>query len=425
MYVLFTGYYFDGFHGSMLHICEMSDYFNQNGFKCYCASVVIDDSIVKYCKKRNLIVLKANEIPTNIEYEYVFSYHFPILPYLLARGLKYKKIIIGCLSSFHPLEFPLDICSNCTLLTVVSEEAKQNLLNHSIPPIKIFLLKNFIPKQFFEFEFHPSANIRRIAVVSNHPPSEVIELPSFLSNIPVDFWGNGQKHYSAITPKILSQYDVVISIGKTVQYCLGMGIPVFVYDYMGGNGYVRPETLDKEEYFNFSGRSSRRKLEGNFLANDIINNYHQACKDAEILKKIAVERYNLNINMGKLLSIINKSEQCHIDMEKYFFEIEHCAWLLGELLCLYDNKSKIEASLSLTRMEIDNTNKYYLNLKEQYKAKIDTLNIEIDDLKCHISRIENSHFYNFARRYYSIRDKILKNLSFIKYKIIKIYRHIE
>lgn len=161
MYVLFTGYYFDGFHGSMLHICEMSEYFSQNGFKCYCASVSIEDSIVKYCKKRNLTVLKANEIPINIEYEYVFSYHFPILPYLIGRGLKYKKIIIGCLSSFHPLELPLDICSDCTLLTVVSEEAKQNLLNHSISQTKIFLLKNFIPRQFSEVEFYPSENIKK------------------------------------------------------------------------------------------------------------------------------------------------------------------------------------------------------------------------------------------------------------------------
>ena len=64
-----------------------------------------------------------------------------------------------------------------------------------------------------------------------------------------------------------------------------MGIPVFVYDYMGGNGYVKPDTLDKEEYFNFSGRSSRRKLEGIFLANEIITNYQQACKDVAILKK--------------------------------------------------------------------------------------------------------------------------------------------
>jgi len=370
MYVLFTGYYFDGFHGSMLHICEMSEYFSQNGFKCYCASVFVNDYIVEYCKKRNLIVLKANEIPINIEYEYVFSYHFPILPYLIGRGLKYKKIIIGCLSSFHPLELPLDIYSNCTLLTVVSEEAKQNLLRHSISKINIFLLKNFIPRQFSEVEFHPSANIKKIAVVSNHPPSEILELPKFLSNISVDFWGSGQKHYSAITPKILSQYDVVISIGKTVQYCLGMGIPVFVYDYMEGNGYVKPDTLDKEEYFNFSGRSSRRKLEGIFLANEIITNYQQACKDVAILKKIAIERYSLDCNMKKLLSIINQSEQCHIDLEKYSVEIEHYSWLLGELLCLYDNKSKNEANLCISRMELKNINEAYFSIKSNIKKKM-------------------------------------------------------
>lgn len=414
MYVLFTGYYFDGFHGSMLHICEMAEYFSQNGFKCYCASVVVNDSIVKYCEKRNLIVLKANEVPIDIKYEYVFSYHFPILPYLISRGLKYKKIIIGCLSSFHPLELPLDVCSDCTLLTVVSEEAKQNLLRHSISPINIFLLKNFIPKQFSEAVFHTSSNIKKIAVVSNHPPSEILELPNFFSNISVDFWGNGQKHYSAITPKILSQYDVVISIGKTVQYCLGMGIPVFVYDYMGGNGYVKPETLDKEEYFNFSGRSSRRKLAGNFLASEIINNYHQACKNVTFLKKIAIERYSIDINMKKLLSIINKSNQCYIDTKKYFFEIKHFSWILEQLLYLYNNKSKIEADLCLSKMELDNINKYYFTIKKQYREKIDILNIEMNDLRSRISSIENSHFYHFARHYYCIRDKIIKFLSSIK-----------
>lgn len=239
-------------------------------------------------------------------------------------------------------------------------------------------------------------------------------MPNFFSNISVDFWGNGQKYYSAITPKILSQYDVVISIGKTVQYCLGMGIPVFVYDYMGGNGYVKPETLDEEEYFNFSGRSSKRKLESNFLANEIINNYHQACKDVVILKKIAIERYNIDLNMKKLLYIINKYKQCHIDLDKYFIEIEHYSWLLGELLCLYDNKSKIESSLCISRMELDNINKSYFSIKKQYEVRIN----EINDLKCRISRIENSHFYNFARRYYLIRDKILKFLNFVKCKII-------
>lgn len=39
--------------------------------------------------------------------------------------------------------------------------------------------------------------------------------------------------YKSITLEILSQYDVAITIGKTVQYCLVMGVPVYVYDKFG------------------------------------------------------------------------------------------------------------------------------------------------------------------------------------------------
>lgn len=66
-------------------------------------------------------------------------------------------------------------------------------------------------------------------------------------------------------------------------------------------------------------------------------------------------------------------------------------------------------------MELKNINEAYFSIKSNIKKKND----EIDDLKCRISKIENSHFYKFAKRYYFIRDKIIKFLNFIKYKIIK------
>ena len=106
------------------------------------------------------------------------------------------------------------------------------------------------------------------------------------------------------------------------------------------------------------------------MANEIITNYQQACKDVAILKKIAIERYSLDCNMKKLLSIINQSEQCHIDLEKYSVEIEHYSWLLGELLCLYDNKSKNEANLCISRMELKNINEAYFNIKSNIKKKM-------------------------------------------------------
>lgn len=373
MNVLFTGYYFDGYHGSMLHICELAEFFHKKGYRCYCASVVVEPFIVEYCQTRNLTVLQAHELPLDLDYEYVFAYHFPILPYLLGRGLKYSKIVIGCLSSTHPLELPMDFYADCTLLTAVSGEARQNLeQKFAIPSDGIFLFKNLLPENFIQFDFTPSPQLRKIAVVSNHPPREINGLPQHLPDIEVDFWGVGQANYGALTPQILSQYDAVITIGKTVQYCLGMGLPVFVYDQFGGNGYVRLDTLEAEEFYSFSGRSTRRKLESTVIATELISGYPQACGEAPLLKKIAAERYGAERAISRLLEKADENAPCQIDTRKHCLEIAHYGWLTGELIGRYNGLKYMKNELYKVQARLEDAHKqseeYRTQLSERDKA---------------------------------------------------------
>ena len=95
---LITGYYFNGYHGSMMHICELAEHLKKLGYKVFIASFYIDESIKKeLIKKTGINVYFFNDLPLNTEYDYVLGYHEPLLAYLISKGLKYKhrkKLIV-------------------------------------------------------------------------------------------------------------------------------------------------------------------------------------------------------------------------------------------------------------------------------------------------------------------------------------------
>ena len=150
--ILLTGYYFDAFSGSMVHICEIGKYMKELGYDVYIGSVIIDNKIIDYCyNKLGINLMYLDEIPTDIEFDIIWAYHFPNLAYLLSRGIKYKKLITGCLSGLlHPLETPLPFCKDNNIpIYVNSGETKTNILN-KYPEYKdnIDILPNLIPEEY-------------------------------------------------------------------------------------------------------------------------------------------------------------------------------------------------------------------------------------------------------------------------------------
>ena len=304
--VLFTGYYFDGWHGSVIHILEIAEYLVKKGYKCYCASLSISEIQKMHAKEKGLIVCRIDELPLDVEYDIVWAYHFPLLATLLYNGLKYKKIHVGCLSSFVPIEFLPIYYKECALCTVVSEEAKNILVDkYKVDDNFISVYPNFLPDKFFEFKKSKSKSLQKIAVVSNHIPDEIKNLPEYLADVDIDFWGEGNEFCSLITPDNLSQYDVVISIGKTVQYAMGMGIPVYEYDHFGGCGYINEKNYLEEEFYNYSGRKSDRKISSKEIASELVLGFNDALGEAVKLKTIAGDRYLLSKKVDEILRILN------------------------------------------------------------------------------------------------------------------------
>ena len=332
MNILFTGFYFDGWHGSMIHICEIAEYLSSQGHRCYCASVSITDEVVHFAHSKGLELHLPQELPLDISYDIVWAYHFPILPYLISRGLQYGKIHIGCLSGILPLEVPPLFYKECALLSAMSEKTKDKLVSiYQIPADKIYVLKNLLPDKFTASYTPPEYILKKIIVVSNHIPPEIRELTQHLPEIQIDFFGQGEKTYQPITPEILSGYNVVISIGKTVQYALGMGIPVYNYDHFGGSGYITLQNYKKEEFHNYSGRSFCRKISAREIARELTDNYLSTLEQASALRQMAIKNYLLSTHIDEIMQILQQSPQSTIaqSSENLLF-IQHCKFIIEQ-----------------------------------------------------------------------------------------------
>ncbi|MBR1545094.1 MAG: hypothetical protein IJ638_04080, partial [Alphaproteobacteria bacterium] len=166
MKVLFTVFYFEGFHGSMMHICEIAEYLTSIGHECFCASVVSEDSIKDYALTKGLKVFNVYDLPIDTEYDIVWAYHFPILATLLSRGLKYKKVHIGSLSSLVNLEVLPPYYKDCSLCSVLSIRARE-IFNekYGFEDEYLKVIPNFLPKKFTE-KVNCKSELENIIIVS-------------------------------------------------------------------------------------------------------------------------------------------------------------------------------------------------------------------------------------------------------------------
>ena len=129
----------------------------------------------------------------------------------------------------------------------------------------------------------PSASkpLQKLLVVANYPCDELREIKPLLQGqgIAVDYLGLCGDKYELLTAQTLARYDAVISIGKTVQYCLVAGMPIYVYGQFGGPGWLTDRNFAKAESRNFSGRGFRDKTPEE-IVDDLLSGHAAARKYA-------------------------------------------------------------------------------------------------------------------------------------------------
>lgn len=360
MKILFTGFHFDSYSGSQMHICEMASYLASSGHSVSIASPRVGKEIKQLLSSKNISLYTLEKLPVEEEYDVLFLYHFVLFAPLWKRGIKCKKIVNGALSSFKFLEKPIDVvdavCFPCVSYEVL-ELLKQTT---TISKEKFFYLPNFIPLEYANATYTPKNKLKKVAIVSNHIQPELAELKNVLQGIDVDIYGIAYKHIQ-VTPELLQKYDVVISIGKTVQYAMGMGMPVYEYDLFGGCGYVTLENIDSEEFYNFSGRATRRNLTTEEIAKELVGGYADALRDAQKLKEVALEKFLISKNIDALMECIENSKNSKVDAPHLIMDFAE------EVLAQKKQLSKQSDKMIITDKEIKELTKKLEKLKKKNK----------------------------------------------------------
>ena len=332
--ILFTVWYADGLHGAVIHIKEIAQYLITKGWDVYCVCVIISEDIKNYFYSNGIKISTADCCDYNLEYDVIWNIHFPLFPFLLKNNIKYKKVIFNSLSPFLEIESPPFFYESYPILLAVSEETKDKMVNYyNIPDKKFKILKNIVPLSYFNVKKTCRKNIKKVVIVSNHVHKELLDSINIFreKGIECDVIGKGY-NYIPICPRILLQYDVIITIGKTVQYSLALGIPCYNYDYFGGSGYITENNLKVEEYYNFSGRSFRNKKTPEEIVSEIIADYSSSIKNSEKIKIIAKNEYCISSQIDPIIDYIMSVPNTEIDLKKHSIIIDQYYFLVLSVL---------------------------------------------------------------------------------------------
>lgn len=309
--VLMTNLMLTGYSGSELHITDLASQFLKHGWDVTCFTLVTSEPT------RSMLLdmgVKIVEFPHTDQledhYELLFAQHHVISDFIAAqKNIAFDRIAVSILGpqSFH--EHIPELAAYADLIAYVSDECRQaRQAEASFSPAKHYVFPNYGHDDFFnlpprEYPVQPE----RIAVVSNHLSKEMIELKR-RTNLPftLDFIGWADRAL-LVTSDMLSHYDCVITIGRTVLDCFAGSIPIYCYDHFGGPGYISPDEVERHAWYNFSGRSVERKLNGEELLSDIIAGYPKALTHLSQLRQYAFEHHNLSHNFDKLLEAILSS----------------------------------------------------------------------------------------------------------------------
>lgn len=294
--------------------------------------------------------LLESELPRT-QYDIAWCHHAQVLSRAVGQGVRFRKVLLRVMSPIEPLAAMPYYVNDLDVVAATSPGTAEHYHSEGwIDKERIDIFANSIGAEFFE---RPktgfSHTLAKIAVISNRFPAEVEQAVEQLrgQSMEVDIIGiRGTPRF--VTPDVLRPYDLVITIGKTVQYCFAMKVPVYCYDRFGGHGYITPDNLEKAEYYTFSGRCSNRRLEAGELVRDILDGWQGALGRLGELQAIARDRYDLKKNVLFFLTKLQGGEPNPVFYDGRFSKELKVQMVHNEYYC------NVLKERSLLRRQIEN-----------------------------------------------------------------------
>ncbi|WDF32131.1 hypothetical protein PTW37_09585 [Arthrobacter agilis] len=230
--------------------------------------------------------------------------HHQLLPaYLLDNPLE-TSFVYNHMSSVHPLELSWSADIESAFASVHLYNSVETLAAHQVESSalafdaeRLQIFANPAPDSFGTHEVLPRAGSLRLGVVSNHPPEElatVIEQhPVGVEFLPIGASSLTGSKAERVTPRTFEGLDGVITIGKTVQYAIIAGLPVYCYDKFGGPGWLGSGNFGVAEHHNFSGRGFARKGAAQIAA-ELVEGFEGAAGFAAEIKASDLSRFVLS-----------------------------------------------------------------------------------------------------------------------------------
>lgn len=124
-----------------------------------------------------------------------------------------------------------------------------------------------------------SGELKHVTAISNHPPPELLEALILLEEAGVEVRRIGRDHeYMLVDPTVFRDTDAVVSIGRSVHFALAAGVPAYVYDHFGGDGWLTPSTVALNHRHNFTGRPGNRRVDASTIVGEMFGGYHAAVR---------------------------------------------------------------------------------------------------------------------------------------------------
>lgn len=289
------------YSGSEIHALQLAEHFQDMGAEVIFFAVTTEPWLAAEIEARGIKIADLRTIRRKLrkDFDIVWTHHetsFYLLHILY--GVRCRLAIHGILSRVVRLErlplLPPFANPNKLIFLANSVETRNEVAARSSQS-EISLLLNIVPEAFRthrKLQYSPA--LRRVAVVSNHIPDELIAAKDLLEErgVEVELIGKGYKEV-LVDHTTLVDFDAVVTIGKTAQYAIVQGIPLFLYDVFGGPGYIGPDGFERHEEFNFSGRSEPEQMSAEDLARALVDGYAARVLSARDLSEIHGDRYGI------------------------------------------------------------------------------------------------------------------------------------
>ena len=315
--VLLTNIFVSQFTGSELDTLQTARWFLRNGWDVEVATLHKSEPLLHMFEECGIkVTFILDEELSRKHYDLLWGHHWPLINHLVYHRLaEFTKVVHFCLGPKEALECAVPYHEYLSAYFTISEEVKKSLIEiDGVSPEKIFICPNSADKDLFEqYKYPVDRPLQKICVITNHVAPEVGQLKELFAPYGIDIEYVGlESTPKLVTVDLLQSYDLIITIGRTVQQCFACGIPVYCYDCYGGPGYINGSNLDAAERNNFSGRGFDRIITAAQILEDILTNYKRAqCKVSD-LHDIAAQRYCFDTNMNRNLMDIETCVEFNI-----------------------------------------------------------------------------------------------------------------